>query len=96
MTARPKPAGERAGIGKALAAAALFGLSTPLAKTLIADIAPQVLAGLLYLGSGVGLTLFWLFRRARRVPAGTRHLRGPTYPGLPGPLSPAGSSRRSS
>jgi len=39
----------------ALAAAALFGASTPAAKFLQADIAPTLLAGLLYLGSGVGL-----------------------------------------
>jgi drug/metabolite transporter (DMT)-like permease len=41
----------------ALAAAALFGASTPLAKLLQADIAPGLLAGLLYLGSGAGLAL---------------------------------------
>jgi drug/metabolite transporter (DMT)-like permease len=36
----------------ALAAAALFGASTPIAKALVADIHPVVLAALLYLGSG--------------------------------------------
>lgn len=41
----------------ALAAALLFGASTPLAKLLVGDIAPLLLAGLLYLGSGIGLTL---------------------------------------
>jgi drug/metabolite transporter (DMT)-like permease len=41
----------------ALAAAALFGASTPLAKLLQAGIAPALLAGLLYLGSGAGLAL---------------------------------------
>ncbi len=40
----------------ALASAALFGGSTPLSKLLIADVAPQLLAALLYLGSGLGLT----------------------------------------
>jgi drug/metabolite transporter (DMT)-like permease len=55
----------KAGIGKALAAAVLFGLSTPLAKALLVDVTPQVLAGLLYLGSGVGLTLFWMLQRTR-------------------------------
>lgn len=39
-----------------LAAAVLFGASMPLAKTLLADIQPFVLAGLFYLGSGIGLT----------------------------------------
>ncbi|MGE6386310.1 hypothetical protein ACQKEN_11665 [Pseudomonas sp. NPDC078416] len=41
----------------ALAAASLFGASTPLAKLLGLDVPPVLLAGLLYLGSGPGLTL---------------------------------------
>ena len=41
----------------ALIAAALFGSSTPFAKLLVADDAPVMLAGLLYLGSGIGLAL---------------------------------------
>lgn len=47
----------------ALAAAALFGLSTPLAKLLLGDIGPWLLAGLLYLGSGLGLSILMLVRR---------------------------------
>lgn len=39
----------------ALAAAALFGASTPLAKLLLGELPPLALAGLLYLGSGLGL-----------------------------------------
>jgi drug/metabolite transporter (DMT)-like permease len=39
----------------ALAAAALFGLSTPAAKALLQIADPWMLAGLLYVGSGVGL-----------------------------------------
>ncbi|WP_019937978.1 DMT family transporter [Bordetella sp. FB-8] len=41
----------------ALLAAVLFGASTPLAKVLTADVPPILLAGLLYLGSGLGLTI---------------------------------------
>ena len=41
----------------ALLSAALFGISTPLAKLLLGETPPLVLAGLLYLGSGVGLFL---------------------------------------
>jgi len=44
----------------AIAAATLFGLSTPAAKGIVGDVPPLLLAGLLYLGSGVGLTLFTL------------------------------------
>jgi drug/metabolite transporter (DMT)-like permease len=53
------------GAWQALLAALLFGASTPIAKTLLAGITPQVLAGLLYLGSGLGLGLLWVGRRAR-------------------------------
>ena len=43
----------------ALMSAALFGASTPLAKLLLgAGASPGLLAGLLYLGSGLGLSLF--------------------------------------
>lgn len=56
----------------ALVAAALFGASTPLAKLLGVDTPPILLAGLLYLGSGVGLTLVRLVRD-----------RGWQRPGLP-------------
>lgn len=50
----------------ALAAAALFGASTPAAKPLLGAVDPFVLAGLLYLGSGVGLGSWWILARARR------------------------------
>jgi len=48
-----------AGVLFAIAAAALFGASTPLSKLLLGSIEPWLLAGLLYLGSGLGLSL-WL------------------------------------
>jgi drug/metabolite transporter (DMT)-like permease len=51
-----------AGIRLALLSAALFGISTPLAKVLLAGLQPQVLAGLLYLGSGIGLGFVCLAR----------------------------------
>jgi drug/metabolite transporter (DMT)-like permease len=41
----------------ALLAALLFGASTPFAKLLVGNEAPIMLAGLLYLGSGIGLIL---------------------------------------
>jgi drug/metabolite transporter (DMT)-like permease len=50
------------GIVAALGAAALFGLSTPIAKTLLGEISPLLLAGLLYSGSGVGLTILLAVR----------------------------------
>src|SRR5215472_2262674 len=47
----------RSGPGLALAAAVLFGLSAPAAKVLAGTVDPWMLAGLLYLGSGIGLAL---------------------------------------
>jgi drug/metabolite transporter (DMT)-like permease len=55
------------GVVSALAAGVLFGASTPLAKRLLHGIDPWMLAGLLYLGSGVGLGLYRMIRRLRRV-----------------------------
>lgn len=52
------------GVGAALGAALLFGTGTPLAKLLLAGTEPWLLAGLLYLGSGLGLTLLRLLRRS--------------------------------
>ncbi len=43
------------GILAALSAAVLFGLSTPIAKRLLGEISPLLLAGILYAGSGIGL-----------------------------------------
>ncbi|MEO6184867.1 MAG: EamA family transporter [Steroidobacteraceae bacterium] len=53
----PSAGPARSGIGYALTAAALFGVGTPIAKYLLGSIDPWMLAGLLYLGSGIGLTL---------------------------------------
>ena len=53
----------RRGAYVALMAAALFGASAPLAKSLLSSIPPQLLAGLLYLGSGSGLLVYRLARR---------------------------------
>jgi hypothetical protein len=55
MTAKPP-------VVAALAAALLFGASTPFANALVGDMAPVLLAGLFYLGSGIGL---WAARIVR-------------------------------
>src|SRR6267154_928507 len=49
--------GLSAGLAAALASALLFGATTPIAKHLLNGASPLLLAGLLYVGSGVGLTL---------------------------------------
>jgi len=43
--------------------AALFGISTPLAKVLVADIQPVALAGLLYFGAFLGLLLLGMTKK---------------------------------
>lgn len=55
------------GVLAALGAALLFGAGTPLAKLLLDAVSPWLLAGLLYLGAGLGLTLYRLLTRAARV-----------------------------
>ncbi|OAI43161.1 hypothetical protein AYO41_02625 [Verrucomicrobia bacterium SCGC AG-212-E04] len=55
------------GVLAALAAALLFGAGTPLAKLLLDRVSPWLLAGLLYLGSGIGLSLYRLATRAPAV-----------------------------
>ena len=62
------------GIRSALAAALLFGAGTPIAKLLLVDVSPWLLAGLLYTGSGIGLGLYRLIRRAPRVRLQRREL----------------------
>ncbi|MDT8286084.1 MAG: EamA family transporter [Elusimicrobiales bacterium] len=54
----------------ALLAAFFFGVSTPLSKTLIDELNPFLLAGLLYLGAGIGLSVWTLLRSGRLLPAG--------------------------
>ncbi len=67
----------------ALAAAALFGASTPFAKLLLdGGLGPWLLAGLLYLGAGIGLGLVSVARRLRAGPAGEAPLRRADLPWL--------------
>jgi drug/metabolite transporter (DMT)-like permease len=57
------------GVLFAFGAAALFGLSTPFSKLLLEHTSPLLLAGLLYLGSGVGLSLVRWLRRGEKSEA---------------------------
>jgi drug/metabolite transporter (DMT)-like permease len=53
-----------------LFAATLFGASTPFAKMLVGELSPVLLAGLLYLGSGIGLFVVRLTRDRGWRPSG--------------------------
>jgi drug/metabolite transporter (DMT)-like permease len=68
----------------AIASAVLFGASTPLAKLLIdaGGIDPWMLAGLLYLGSGLGLAAAQVARRALGRTAAEAPLRRTDLPWL--------------
>ena len=55
------------GIPAALGAALLFGAGTPAAKVLVGSIDPWMLAGILYLGSGIGLALLRVATRRRGI-----------------------------
>ncbi|NML44924.1 EamA family transporter [Ramlibacter sp. G-1-2-2] len=80
MRSTPPP-----GVAAALAAALLFGAAAPLAKLLLQTIGPWLLAGLLYLGSGLGLALL------RRLQAGERVRLAPgEWPWLAGAIAAGG------
>lgn len=74
--------GMNIGIPLALLSAVLFGASTPLAKILLGNVDPWMMAGLLYLGAGIGLTGVHLARNALRLPAIEAPLRWPDAPWL--------------
>jgi drug/metabolite transporter (DMT)-like permease len=73
-----------AAISLALLSAALFGASTPAAKWLLGAMSPWLLAGLLYLGSGLGLGAVLLGRRVLRLGAEEAPIRAPDLPWLAG------------
>ena len=73
------------GVFYALAAAGLFGASTPFAKLLVGRMDPVLLAGLLYLGSGLGLLAWhWLGNRRRGLSSPEASLRRADLPWLAG------------
>ena len=78
------------GIVLALLSAALFGASTPLAKIMLGGVDPWMMAGLLYLGAGVGLAVVHLGRNALRLPAIEAPLRRSDVPWLAAVITAGG------
>lgn len=78
------------GVLASLAAALLFGAAAPLAKLLLDQVSPWLLAALLYLGSGLGLALLRALSGAQRVrlpPGEWRWLAGAVVAGgVAGPV----------
>ena len=79
------------GIVYALVAALLFGASTPLAKVVLRDVPPVMMAGLLYLGSGLGLGIYWLAQSLRHADgAREARLKKADWPWLAGAIVAGG------
>ncbi|PZP59589.1 MAG: EamA family transporter, partial [Azospira oryzae] len=78
------------GISQALLAAVLFGASTPLAKALVGVTSPLILAGLLYLGSGLGLFAWRALRQRSAGPLSEAPLVRPDLPWLAGAVVAGG------
>jgi drug/metabolite transporter (DMT)-like permease len=77
-------------VAYALAAAALFGASTPAAKLLAGEIPAFLLAGLLYAGSGIGLSLWIALRSAGAAPSGSPSIAPADMPWLAGAVISGG------
>jgi drug/metabolite transporter (DMT)-like permease len=56
-------------------AAVLFGASTSLSKLLLPGVSPRMLAALLYLGAGIGVSLFRVSALVRSHESVEAHLR---------------------
>lgn len=79
------------GVSVAIAAAVLFGASTPVSKILLGRLDPILLAGLLYLGSGVGLTLWRLVSvQFKSKGSGDANLKPADLPWLAGAILSGG------
>ncbi len=63
------------GVPLAVFSAILFGATAPLSKLLLGTVEPQVLAGLLYLGAGVGLSVLFVLRGTFGLPGSEAPLR---------------------
>lgn len=76
----------------ALLAAFLFGLSTPFAKQLLGEVEPLLLAGVLYLGSGLGLYAWRMAASLMPAPGNARRagFSRPEIPWLIGAIAVGG------
>jgi drug/metabolite transporter (DMT)-like permease len=70
------------GVPLALGSAVLFGASAPLSKLLIGSIDPWLLAGILYLGAGLGLAIVHVGRSLIGLPSPETPLRRSDWPWL--------------
>jgi len=71
-------------------AAVLFGASTPFSKILLGKTEPVMLAGLLYLGSGIGLAIWSRFRSRSKAGTGEAQLKPSDFSWLAGAILAGG------
>ena len=64
----------RKGIMMAILAAVLYAMSSPFSKILLNEMPPTLMAGFLYLGAGIGMSLIAVSRKARQVETTEIHL----------------------
>lgn len=69
----PNPSTKR-GILLAVSAAAFYALNAPLSKLLLDHMPPTLMAGVLYLGAGLGMGLIALIRKVRNNPSAEARL----------------------
>jgi drug/metabolite transporter (DMT)-like permease len=79
------------GAALGIASAVLFGASTPFAKLLLGNVDPWLLAGLLYLGSGLGLGIIHIGRRFLGIKPPEAPLRRGDLPWLAAVILAGGS-----
>lgn len=82
MASQPAPSPLFPGVPLALGSAVLFGASAPLSKLLLGTVSAWLLAGILYLGAGIGLAIFHSGRGLVRLPSGETPLQRRDVPWL--------------
>ena len=90
MNTKERRATSLTGVSFAMLAAVLFGASTPFSKILLGKTEPVMLAGLLYLGSGIGLTIWSRFRSQSKAGTGEARLKRSDFPWLAGAILAGG------
>src|SRR5712691_10524177 len=90
MTTKVRRGTSLTGVSFAILAAVLFGASTPFSKILLGKTEPVLLAGLLYLGSGIGLSIWWRVRSHSKAGTGEAKLQSSDLPWLAGAILAGG------
>jgi drug/metabolite transporter (DMT)-like permease len=90
MTTKVRRETSLTGVSFAMLAAVLFGASTPFSKILLGKTEPVMLAGLLYLGSGLGLTIWSRFRSHSKAGTGEAQLKPSDFSWLAGAILAGG------